>query len=135
MSTEDINYTISGKDVCIKTIAECAYGKVSLVLHNGENLVRKEITYGRKDPNNLDDTVGEIELLKMLDFDNTVEIKDYYIDNTSDMNKIYIYAKYYEYGDLRKLIEYKKEKKEDFSRKVYIYLYIYNRISTVLLMI
>lgn len=118
MSSEEGNYTLPDLDEVIKFIGKGGYGKVNLILQDYQIFARKEVAYDLKNIQNVDRTIGEIEVLKGLKHKNIVELKDSYID--LDKKIIYIYTKYYEKGDLWKVIDDKKKKKESFSFVVYL---------------
>lgn len=120
MASEEKKHTSPDTDEIIKPIGRGSYGKVLLVKHFGEILARKEVKYNPENASTIYDTIHEIEVLKGLYYKNIIELKDYYID--TEKNKIYIYTKYYEKGDLWKIIDEKKEKGEVFSIEVYFYL-------------
>lgn len=125
MSTEENNYTLPDRDAIAKLIGLGGYSKVTLVKHECKILARKEVNYNNENARKVDDTIHEIEVLKELKHENIVELEDYYIDNGK--NIIYIYTKYYERGDLCGIIKEKKEKREDFSFDVYIYIYYFRK--------
>lgn len=123
MSSEEINITHPDEEIAQDLIAKGGFGKVYKDQQNGEIFARKEVIFDRTNPKNVDDTIHEIEILKGLSHTNIIKIKNSYIN--PDYDKIYIYTKYYERGDLMKLIKEKRKRREDFSLKVYIYVNIY----------
>lgn len=70
MSTEEINYTQPDLDEIVDYISKGGFGKICLVLHDGEILARKEVV--RKNAGNVGLTINEIEILKGLKHKNVV---------------------------------------------------------------
>lgn len=106
-------------DEIIDFIDRGTCGKVYLVKHFGEILARKDVRFNSRE---IKRVTCEVSKLKELQQKNRVEWKDFYIDTIK--NTVYIYTKYYKNGDLLKMINEKKEKKEDFSFDVFFFLNI-----------
>lgn len=106
-------------DEIIDFIDRGTCGKVYLVKHFGEILARKGVRFNSRE---IKRVTCEVSKLKELQQKNRVEWKDFYID--TDKNAVYIYTKYYKKGNLLKMINEKKEKKEDFSFDVFFFLNI-----------
>lgn len=114
MSSDEIIYSVPETDEILASIGEGGLGKVNLVRHFGEILARKEVKFNSKE---IENKFSELDLVKMLKHKSVVGLEDYFID--IDKMTIYIYTKYYEKGDLCKIIDGKKEEREDFSFYVF----------------
>lgn len=110
MQADKINYIVPNFDEIIDFIDRGTCGKVYLVKHFGEILARKDVRFNNRE---IKRVTCEVSKLKELQHKNRVEWKDFYID--TDKNTVYIYTKYYKKGNLLKMINEKKEKKEKFS--------------------
>lgn len=113
------NYNFLGKcigenDRIMKEIGRDDNGNITLVEHNGEELVREEVKIGRI---GLKNVKRKVKILKELNHENILIVKDSKINERD--NACYIYTEYLENGSLSGLI--KKQNNKDFGLSVYLY--------------